>query len=67
MKRILIASLISVTALFSGCQLVAPNTAGVLMESYGKNGKAEINILKRGESELTLIQKNQLSKGVCLT
>ena len=33
MKRILIATLISVTALFSGCQRVEPNTAGVLMEN----------------------------------
>ena len=45
MKRILIAALISVTALFSGCQHVAPNTAGVLMENYGKNGKADFSIV----------------------
>ena len=45
MKRILIAALISVTALFSGCQHVAPNAAGVLMENYGKNGKADFSIV----------------------
>lgn len=45
MKRILIATLISVTTLFSGCQRVAPNTAGVLMENYGKNGKADFSIV----------------------
>ena len=34
---------------------------------HDRDINAALNILKRGESELTLIQKNQLSKGVCLT
>ncbi len=34
---------------------------------HDRDINASINILKRGESELTLIQKKQLSKGVCLT
>ena len=36
-------------------------------EVHDRDINAALNILKRGESELTLIQKNQLSKGVCLT
>ena len=34
---------------------------------HDRDINASINILKRGESELTLIQKNQLSKGIDLT
>ena len=34
---------------------------------HDRDINASINILKRGESELTLILKNQLSKGIDLT
>ena len=36
-------------------------------EVHDRDINAARNILKKGESELTLIQKNQLSKGICLT
>lgn len=38
---IIIGSLLVLTCLFSSCERVAPNYYGVLMESYGKNGKTD--------------------------
>ena len=45
MKHLLIVLLITSVLTLTGCQHVAPNTAGVLMENYGKNGKADFSIV----------------------
>ena len=33
------------TVIFSSCERVAPNYAGVLMENYGKEGKEDFKIV----------------------
>ena len=33
------------TVIFSSCERVAPNYAGVLMENYGKKGKNDFKIV----------------------
>ena len=33
------------TVIFSSCERVAPNYAGVLMENYGKDGKEDFKIV----------------------
>jgi hypothetical protein len=43
-KGLLFVMLMSVV-LFSSCERVAPNYAGVLMENYGKQGKADFTIV----------------------
>lgn len=43
-KGLLLMMLLSVV-LFSSCERVAPNYAGVLMENYGKQGKADFTIV----------------------
>lgn len=37
--------LLSIMALFTSCERVAPNYAGVLMENYGKNGKEDFKVV----------------------
>ena len=38
------------TVIFSSCERVAPNYAGVLMENYGKEGKEDFKIVQREKS-----------------
>lgn len=42
-KFVLVALL--ATVIFSSCERVAPNYAGVLMENYGKEGKKDFKIV----------------------
>jgi len=45
LKKILAVGLTCAVMLFSGCQRVEPNQAGVLMTNYGKKGKADFQIV----------------------
>lgn len=45
MKKIILSMCMTLPLIFTGCSRVEPNQAGVLMESYGKNGKSDFSIV----------------------
>ena len=57
MKKIKISLVIVLmTIVFTSCERVAPNFAGVLMENFGKNGKSDYS---RQQGRVTVIALEQ--------
>ena len=45
LKKLLLVGACIATFSMSGCQGVEPNKAGVLMQNYGKDGKADFQVV----------------------
>jgi len=53
MKKFLLLCVV-LLGMFTSCERVAPNYAGVLMENYGKSGKSDFTIVKGRVSTMSL-------------